>query len=437
MKRIGRVAALALVLGGAAAAQNISSLDRGRAQDMLRNIAGDVRKHYYDPKLRGFDFDARVREADEKIKAATSLGQAMAIVAWALDGLNDSHTYFIPPPRITRQDYGWRMQMVGERCYVTQVRPGSDAEAKQLQLGDEILSLNGYQPARAIFPKILYLFNILRPQPGLRLALRAPDGKERQLDLLAKTRQLKRVIDFTGGGGGADIWDAIREIENEGRMTRSRYYEFGEDLMIWQLPQFNLDDSGVRSMLSHARKHKALILDLRGNSGGSVETLKLMVGGFFDREIKIGDRTGRKENKPLMARLLGRDAFTGKLAVLVDSRSASAAELFARVVQLEKRGAVLGDTSSGLVMEGKVHSYKMGTDTVVFYAALITDADIVMPDGKSLEYVGVTPDERILPTAADLAAQRDPVMARAAELFGVTLSAEQCGKLFPYEWPRE
>jgi C-terminal processing protease CtpA/Prc len=57
-----------------------------------------------------------------------------------------------------------------------------------------------------------------------------------------------------------------------------------------------------------------------------------------------------------------------------------------------------------------------------------------MTDGKSLEHVGVTPDEMVLPTPDDLAAGRDPVLARAATVLGGTLDPLQAGRMFPIEW---
>jgi carboxyl-terminal processing protease len=188
-------------------------------------------------------------------------------------------------------------------------------------------------------------------------------------------------------------------------------------------------------IIDKARKHKALILDLRDNQGGAVETLKYLLGGIFDHEVKIGYKVTRSDRMPLVAMPL-HNTFDGKIIVLIDSRSMSAAELFSRVVQIEKRGVVMGDRSAGRVMGAKYYDYQL-SGAAVYYGVSITEADMVMTDGKSLEHVGVTPDEVMIPTASDLAKGLDPVMAHSAETLGVKLSPEQAGKLFPYEWPPE
>jgi C-terminal processing protease CtpA/Prc len=111
-----------------------------------------------------------------------------------------------------------------------------------------------------------------------------------------------------------------------------------------------------------------------------------MVGAIMDHEVTIATRRGKKPDlKPLVAKSKGKSAFAGKIAVLIDARSASAAELLARVVQLEKRGIVLGDRSSGHVMESRFYSMSHGAATETIYGASITEADLLMGDGKSLE----------------------------------------------------
>ena len=88
-------------------------------------------------------------------------------------------------------------------------------------------------------------------------------------------------------------------------------------------------------------------------------------------------------------------------------------------------------------MEARHYEYHIGFEREVFYGASITDADLIMTDGKSLERVGVMPDEMLIPTGADLAAGRDPVMARAVELAGGKITPEAAEKLFPFECPKE
>jgi carboxyl-terminal processing protease len=414
--------------------QKIDSIDRDRAQVMLHEISSDIKKHYYDPTFHGVNWDAKVEEMKQKIETVDSMNRALSQVAAALDSLNDSHTFFLPPSHSVRYDYGWQGQMIGDRCFVLRVRPGSDAEKKGVKPGDELVGLNGFTPNRDIYWKMEYVFNRLRPQPALRLDSRDPAGKQRQVDVVTNMIQKKRVTDLTGAGGGSDIWDMVREEENEDRLERARFAEFGDDVAILKFPGFFFTESEIDNMIARVRKQKALVLDLRGNPGGSVDTLKYLIASFFDKEIKIGDRVGRSDHKPMIAKAHGHP-FTGKLVVLVDSKSASASELFARVIQIEKRGAVVGDRSSGSVMESKRYSYHTGVDTVVFYGASITDADIIMTDGNSLEHRGVLPDELALPSAEDLANGRDPVLAHVVETLGVKLNPEAAGKLFPYEWP--
>jgi len=406
-------------------------LDRERGRSMLKMVKSDLKKHYYDSTFRGIDLDARFKQADEKVKEATSVGQVFGVIAQVLIELDDSHTFFIPPSRSSRTDYGWQMQMIGDKCYVVAVKPGSDAEAKGLKPGDEIYSIDGIELARENMWKFQYLYYALRPRPGMRVVIQR-QGKQEQMDVMAKVRQVKMHVDLTS----SDIWDLMREYETEERLNRHRYYEIGEDLMIWKMPEFNLENSGVDDMMEKARKRKGLILDLRGNPGGYEITLQRMLGHFFEQDVKVGDIKGRKETKPLMAKTRGDKIFKGKIVVLVDSRTGSSAEIFARMMQLEKRGTVIGDRTPGAVMRAVHESHELGADSIIPYGVSITVADLVMADGKSLERVGVRPDELMLPTGADLAARRDPVLAHAAKLLGVGIDAEKAGALFPIEWKK-
>jgi C-terminal processing protease CtpA/Prc len=324
--------------------------------------------------------------------------------------------------------------MVGDRCLITAVRPGSDAQEK-LAPGDEVIAWQGFAPKRATFWKLNYSINRLFAAPVQQFAIRRPDGSEHKVEVTVKVKQLKRVLDLTSE---TDLYQLIREEENDERLHRQEFQETGEGPMIWKMPEFDLSDDGVDHMIRQARQHPAMVLDLRGNPGGLVKMLQYLVGSIMDHDVTIATRKGRKPDlKPMVAKSRHGAAFTGKLIVLVDSRSASAAELFARVVQLEQRGTVLGDHSSGSVMESRYYPFSQGLNTQFYYGASITDADLIMGDGMSLEHNGVVPDEVILPTPADLAAGRDPVLARAVQLAGGKMSAVQAGRLFPVEWQPE
>jgi carboxyl-terminal processing protease len=403
--------------------------ERQRGRMMLETIKDDIKSNYYDPKFRGIDLDARFKKAEEEIKAAKDVGQIVAAIAQALLDFHDSHTYYIPPQRVFKVEYGWRMQMIGDKCYVSAVKPGSDAAAKGLKEGDLLLSVNGFKPTRDSMWILDYYYKALSPQPQVQLVAQSPDGKVRSLDVQAKVEERRQIV-------GADIYAMIREDEMEAYRRRHTLEEFGTDVTIWKMPEFDLSKDKIDEAMGKVKKRKALILDLRGNGGGSEITMLRLLGHLFDHDVKVGDIKTRQESKPIVAKTLGADNFKGKVVVLIDSNSASASEVVARVVQLEKRGTVVGDRSAGAVMRGRhiPHQQGQGHGTVLDYGVSVTDADLIMTDGKSLEGTGVVPDTIILPGPGDLAAKRDPVLSHAASLVGLELSAEKAGTLFPIEW---
>jgi C-terminal processing protease CtpA/Prc len=398
---------------------------------MLLAIKDDVRKHYYDPAFRGINLDERFGQAQAKIHEAQSVGQVFAIIAQALLDFGDSHLIFEPPPRANHVEYGWQMQMVGSKCFVVAVTPGSDAETKGVTAGDEVLSVGGFPTSRETLWKISYLFYGLRPQSALAVELQRDGGQPRTLDLAARVVEGKQFLDLSGGSD-MDYWQMIRAMENEGRAHAHRYLPGDEkrDVFIWKMPAFDLSHNQLGELMGKARPRGQMILDLRGNGGGLIDSLAWFAGYFTDQDMKIADMKGRSGATTLVAKTHRSDVFKGRLVVLVDSRTASAAEMFARTIQLWKRGTVVGDLTAGAVMQSRHFGHTIGAGPVTTYGASVTEADIVMADGAGLEGVGVTPDQVVLPTPADLQAGRDPAMSRAAQLVGFRMSPLQAGRLF-------
>jgi len=407
--------------------QEYTKSDRELAASMLRAADEDVRKHYYDSKLHGVDWGKRVQEARKNIESAHTMDEAVSEIAALLDSLHDSHTFLALPPRTHIHDYGFQMEMIGDRCYVVRVRTGSDAEKKGLKQGDEIRAVNDYPVSRKNFRRLVYILNVLRPQPELSLALADATGAQRQLKVIPRL-QLSNVNGYFLHQG---INVRVRDADAESRILQARYFQKGDDLLVIKIPEFAFSAQEVDSILGKMRAHRGVVLDLRGNPGGYADTLERFLGGLFQNDLKILDRVSRSGTKSMTVNGRHRVAFTGRFAVLIDSESASASEILARVVQLERRGFIVGDRSSGAVMEARFYPHEATLDSEVSFGILVTDADLLMTDGKSLEHIGVEPDILVLPTAQDLVNKRDPALSKAAGLVGAQLSPEEAGTILP------
>ena len=150
-----------------------------------------------------------------------------------------------------------------------------------------------------------------------------------------------------------------------------------------------------------------LIIDLRGNRGGYMQTAIMMVNEFLPAGQLVVYTEGRKSPREEY-RTDGRGSFQHlPLIVLVDEGSASASEIFAGAVQDTGTGTIVGTKTYG---KGIVQSFFNLRDGSMLR---MTTANYYTPGGTNLNGTGITPD--VTAEAGD-DPKADPQFDKALEL---------------------
>lgn len=145
--------------------------------------------------------------------------------------------------------------------------------------------------------------------------------------------------------------------------------------------------------MSQAGELRGIIIDLRGNTGGSMRQSARIVNAFVEEGVLI--RTEGRGNKPvknLTPRVVAAKKsklFDGPVAVLVNSRTASGSEIVAGGLKFLERSITIGTQSFGKGTVQKVYALR----TTGQRASLkLTVARYLLPDDAYINSVGVTPD---------------------------------------------
>ncbi len=159
----------------------------------------------------------------------------------------------------------------------------------------------------------------------------------------------------------------------------------------------------VARMLAQFREQKmdGVVLDLRGNGGGSLSEAIELTGLFIDQGpvVQVRESGGRvsveNDRKPGVA-------WDGPLAVLVNRGSASASEIVAGAIQDYGRGLIIGETTFG---KGTVQNMVdldrwPANEEPRFGQVKLTIAQFFRPGGSSTQNKGVLPDVSF-PTSVD------------------------------------
>ncbi|MEM7255147.1 MAG: carboxy terminal-processing peptidase [Pseudomonadota bacterium] len=184
----------------------------------------------------------------------------------------------------------------------------------------------------------------------------------------------------------------------------------GARIGVVELPTFYLDSVGrargdpnyrsttrdVRRLIGELRAEgvDGIMIDLRGNSGGSLVEATDLTGIFIDTGpvVQIRDSAGRIQvNADDDAGV----AYDGPLAVLVDRRSASASEIFAGAIQDYRRGLIIGEPTFG---KGTVQNLFDLDRRGGLGQLKVTIAQFFRVSGEGTQHRGVVPDI-VFPTA--------------------------------------
>jgi carboxyl-terminal processing protease len=306
--------------------------------------------------------------------------------------------------------FGFQAKAYGEEIRVYKVEKKGAAEAAGLQVGDRILDINGFTAERATYDTMMLFFRLLRPVAVYEMTLVRGAEPPRKLRLEAHVKEGRALEDFSHVDY---IWSYIREAELD-RET-FRHHVNKDAIGYLQLPSFTGSKKFWNSLAKEVRSAQAIVIDLRGNPGGYVDSLLDFIGYFEPEPLVVADEVGRKKAEPQRVKPQ-KPVLNVPLFILVDSESSSAAEMFARHFQRRERAVVIGDRTSGRVTAARGYVETVGTDVVAPFLVQVAVARVVLPGGEELEGRGVTPDHLCIPSADDLRAERDPCRVLAYAL---------------------
>ena len=281
-----------------------------------------------------------------------------------------------------------------------------DDPAAPLQLDDVVLAIDGLTLAGASIDQIE------------QAARSAPERGELRLRVLRQGESELLSLVVSGDEAQADVELEVEHIA----------YGAGQSVLRVVIPDVGdwLGDDLALVLAREAGSCSALLLDLRGNAGGSldaaVEALGLLLPGepLFPLIRRGAVVEVLQAPRPVAA-------YLGPVAALVDGDTASAAEMIAGGLQAYERGLVIGARTFG---KGCVQEY---FDDVTREGVLrLTTLQFVMPSGKPLQQIGLTPD-LVLPLAPAL--ERESTITRQPITFDGPDVRDRAARPGP-PWPR-
>lgn len=318
-----------------------------------------------------------------------------AAIRGVIKALNDPNTIFIDPKasRLEQSDLSGRFEGIGAvvsadengQIIIQSPMPGQPAEKAGIRAGDIILKVDGKEVTGM-------------PLTDVVLLIRGPRGTKVRLTILRPGEARNLEFEITRGQieTKSVTYRMLEEAPNIGYIRLSIFGEKSTEELRQAIR--NLKNQGAKS----------LILDLRNNPGGFLNTAVDISSQFIKSGVIVHQEwnDGRERAYNASGSGLATDM---PLVVLINKGSASASEIVAGAIKDYGRGKLIGEKTFGKGSVQNVHNLSDGSTLHVTNALWLT------PQKHQINEQGIEPDIEVPMTDADVRAHNDLQLSRAIE----------------------
>lgn len=301
--------------------------------------------------------------------------------------------------------------------YTVYMTPEENAEFEK-SMTDEVFT--GIGAEIAVKKGQLVIVSPLKGSPAELAGLRAGDkiftiNDEPSLEMSAE----EAVTKLRGPKGEKVLLEVLRAEEDkpikitivrDDIVNKSLVWKIEDDIAIIEISQFGED---LDHLFSEAipeivlEKPSSIIIDLRNNGGGLLDTSVKLMNEFFDKKVLVTTK-GRKVGQTGDLESDNGGAFLDiPVVILVNKGTASASEIFAGAFQDYNRGIIIGEQTFGKGVVQNLIPLSEGATLKVTVAEWLT------PKGRSINKEGISPDVEAVRTIDDYDNDVDPVLDKA------------------------
>lgn len=282
-----------------------------------------------------------------------------------------------------------RMDTETKRKYIDSVQEGKPAARAGVKAGDELLKVDGQETTDKTLSELVQMIQKKEGETVVLAISRTENGTVVQKDISIK----------------------IETIVSQSVNSRMLEGELGY-IQIERFEKVTADQ--FKSALASLEKQgqKGLIVDVRDNGGGSLESCVAILDRILPEGKLITEQSKGSGDKVYTS--TDKEHFDKPIVVLINGNSASASEVFAGTLQDRGAAVITGVKSFGKGIVQTIYSLENSCGGGI----KLTTGEYLLPSGRSIHEVGLTPDVEVEyeGTTKKLGAEDDNQMTKAQEI---------------------